>query len=161
MPKNVSQSIGPLEMYHTRTKKDLGVWAFGDVRFKAYTLLAHGKSLATNVISAAQEFVKDEVLGRMNDMGDSNSLGFVIIHPGDIGLTIAAHWWAQGSVLCQHIYRRVYEDAEPLETVTRPAVGCVWELEIITAEQEAWRATMMTNAPDPEAYLAHRVPETV
>ncbi|MBO9427018.1 hypothetical protein J7444_19945 [Labrenzia sp. R4_1] len=86
-------------------------------------------------------------------MGDSNGLGFVILHPGDLGVTIAAQWWSQGSVLCQRIYRRQYDDDVPLDTIRRPSVACVWELEIINAEQTIWRETMMTLRPDRFAYL--------
>ena len=43
-----------------------------------------------------------------------------------------------------------------MDTVTRPVVGCVWELALINAEQEAWRRTMMKPEPSPAAYLASR-----
>ncbi|QBF32943.1 hypothetical protein CFI11_17195 [Thalassococcus sp. S3] len=86
-------------------------------------------------------------------MGDSNDMGFVIIHPGDLGLSISAHWWAQGSVLCQHIYRRLHDAPLPMDTVSRPVIGCVWELALIQSEQRAWRTAMMRPDPDPEAYL--------
>ena len=108
------------------------------------------------MLSVAKAFLERDVPERVAAMGDSNGLGFVIIHPGDVGLTVAAHWWAQGSVLCQHIYRREYSAAEAMDTVTRPVVACVWELALINAEQEAWRETMMTTAPDRAAYLKSR-----
>ncbi|MEM7177668.1 MAG: hypothetical protein AAF503_08175 [Pseudomonadota bacterium] len=152
-------SSGPIETYRPRAINSRGTWDFDGITFKVYDLLAEGRTVNDEMIGYAKAFVSQEVLPRSESMGDSNGLGFVIIHPGDLGLTIAAHWWAQGSVLCQHIYRRQYDDARPLDTINRPAVACVWELEIITAEQAIWRETMMNNQSDSAAYLEMRAPE--
>ena len=140
-------TAGPLEVYEPRAVSDLGVWEVGSL---------HLKEVTDDMLSLAKAFVERDVLERVAAMGDSNGLGFVIIHPGDLGLTVSAHWWAQGSVLCQHIYRREYSSDEAMDTVTRPVVACVWELALINAEQETWRQTMMTREPDRAAYLASR-----
>ncbi|AMY03606.1 hypothetical protein A4R29_14390 [Mesorhizobium ciceri biovar biserrulae] len=89
----------------------------------------------------------------MADEGDENGMGFVIIHPGELGVSILAHWWIQGSVLCQHIYRKLYSATEPMDTVKRPVIACVWELALMNAEQEAWRKTMMKGEPNPLGYM--------
>ena len=149
-------SADPLEIYHPRAVSDLGIWEIGPLHFKVYGLLAAGTDISGDMTETARRFVFDEVLARVADMGESNNLGFLIIHPGDLGITIAAHWWAQGSVLCQHIYRKAYADSAPMDTVSRPAVACVWELALINAEQEAWRKTMMCPEPDRAAYLQLR-----
>ncbi|MEO1139852.1 MAG: hypothetical protein AAFW87_10390 [Pseudomonadota bacterium] len=148
---------GPIEIYRPRAVAHRGIWDVGGVRFKVHDLLADGQVVSGDTVAITQQFLKTEVLKRVADMGESNGLGFVILHPGDLGLSIAAQWWAQGSVLCQHIYRKTYDGDAPLDTIARPVVGCVWELAIIQAEQAAWRATMMQAKPDPEAYLAARV----
>lgn len=149
-------TIGPTEVYQPRAVSDLGVWEVGSLHLKIYGLLATGKEVTHDMVSVAKAFLQRDVLERVDAMGDSNGLGFVIIHPGDLGLTVSAHWWAQGSVLCQHIYRQEYAAAEPMDTVARPVVACVWELALINSEQEAWRDTMMTREPDQAAYLASR-----
>ena len=147
-------SSGPVEVYSPRAVANRGVWDLGNNQFKVYELLADGKTVTGHMIETANTFLREEVIGAAEKMGDSNRLGFVIIHPGDLGLTIAAHWWAQGSVLCQRIYRRQYDDAAPLDTISRPAVACVWELEIMAAEQNFWRETMMKPQQDKFAYLS-------
>ncbi|MCV0424570.1 MAG: hypothetical protein K5905_03780 [Roseibium sp.] len=144
------------EIYRPRAVSDLGTWAIEPLHFKVYGLLATGKEVTDNMLHTAKQFVGEEVLQRVADMGESNDLGFVIIHPGDIGISIAVHWWAQGSVLCQHIYRKAYGDSAPMDTVSRPVIACVWELALINAEQEAWRSIMMCEAPDRAAYLCAR-----
>lgn len=147
---------GPTEIYHPRGFSDLGIWNTGTVQFKVYGLFAKGKDVSAAMMSAAQHVIEDQVLERVTTMGDSNDLGFVIIHPGDLGLSISAHWWVQGSVLCQHIHRQIYEAPEPMNTADRPVVACVWELALINAEQDAWRQHMMVETPDRAAYLAAR-----
>jgi hypothetical protein len=145
--------IGPIEIYQPRRKSARGIWTLGHVQFKVYDLLAEGKVITEEVTRTAERFLSEEVMSDVEKMGDSNGLGFVIIHLGDRGLTIAAHWWAQGSVLCQRTYRRQYESETPMDTVNRPAVACVWELEIINSEREIWRETMMTPNPHKTSYL--------
>lgn len=148
---------GPIELYRPRAVAYRGIWRAGNIRFKIYDLLAEGQAVCADTVAAARWFLDGEVLDRVAAMGESNGLGFVILHPGDLGLTIAAQWWVQGSVLCQHNYRKAYDAEAPMDTVARPVVGCVWELAILQAEQAAWRATMMRAEPDPAAYLEARV----
>lgn len=145
-----------IEIYHPRAILDLGVRDAGSLRVKVYGLLAPGKEITAEMVEQAEGILRRDVPPRVAELGDNNGLGFVIIHPGDLGISISFHWWIQGSVLCQHIHRQLYGAREPMETLTRPVVGCVWELALINAEQEAWRGTMMTPRPDPAAYLASR-----
>lgn len=147
---------GTTELYQPRTVSHMGQWEIGDLELKVYGLLADGTAIDEPTVLLAQSVVRRDMLLRVRDEGDSNGMGFVIIHPGTLGLTIAAHWWTQGSVLCQHVYRKLYSAAEPMDTARRPAVGCVWELALINAEQEAWRKTMMKDKPDPSAYMEER-----
>ena len=151
--------FGPLETYHHRKITDLGIWEREAVKFKVYGLLATNKLITSDMSVTAECFIDDEVLNRIEEMGDSNGLGFIIIHPGDVGLSISAHWWVQGCVLCQHIYRREYGADDSMDTISRPVVACVWELEIVNAEQTSWQRTMMTATPNHSAYLDTRPTE--
>lgn len=146
----------PIEIYHPRAISDQGVWDIGTLQFKVYGLLADGKTLSDEMKSRAKRFVEIEVLERVAAMGDSNELGFIVIHPGELGVSISAHWWVQGSVLCQHIHRQLYASGEPMDTMARPVVACVWELALINAEQEYWRKSMMKATPDRVEYLGAR-----
>lgn len=142
-----------IELYRPRAVSKLGLWEVGDLKLKVYGLLAEGKEVTDEMLAQGQSFVRDEVLPVIAAEGDSNGLGFVIIHPGDLGISTAVQWWIQGSVLCQQIHRQLYGAAEPMDTKRRPVVACVWELALINAEQEIWRRTMMTAPPSPAAYL--------
>jgi hypothetical protein len=146
----------PIEIYHPRTVSHLGLWDMASLQFKIYGLVADNRRIDQAMLSLAQSFVQAEVLPRVADEGDDNGMGFVIIHPGESGVTVSAHWWIQASVLCQHNYRKPYAAAQPLDTVKRPVIGCIWELALIHAEQEAWRRTMMKAEPNPSGYMTSR-----
>lgn len=128
-------SAKTIEIYQPRPVLNLGEWDIGGLKLKAYGLVADGKEIDGPMVALAQSFIRHDVLPRVTDEGDSNGMGFVIVHAGTLGISISAHWWIQGSVLCQHIYRKLYSAAEPLDTVRRPVVACVWELALINAEQ--------------------------
>lgn len=145
-----------IDVYHPRTVSHLGQWEIGDLKLKIYGLLAGGATIDGPMVLLAQSIVRQDVLQRVRDEGDSNGMGFVIIHPGTLGLSISVHWWIQGSVLCQHNYLRLYSSSEPMDAARRPVIACVWELALINAEQETWRKTMMKSAPDPSAYMGER-----
>ncbi len=151
-------SAQAIEIYQNRTMKDIGVWKIEQVRLKVYGLIAEGQELSKTEIDEARGFVNDELPELIECEGRSNELGFVIIHSGDLGLTISAYWWVQGWVLCQHIRRRLWDSEMPISSQNRPVIGCVWELEIIHDEQKFWRDIMMKNLPEPDAYLAARSP---
>lgn len=145
-----------VEIYHPRAVSTHGIWQFAPLRIKVYGLVAPGQEITSGMMLDAQQFIRDDVVSLVNIQGDSNDLGFVIIHPGDMGISISMHWWTQGSVLCQHISRVLYQPSNALAGEARPVVGCVWELAIINAEQEIWRSTMMRQYPDNNAYLNQR-----
>jgi len=144
------------EHYKPRAVSDLGNWEIGSMRFKVYGILAAGRDLTKSIIADARAFAQDDVPPLVAAEGDDNGLGFIVIHPGDLGVSILVHWWIQGSVLCQHIQRTLCGSDEPMDTRSRPVIACVWELGLIDAEQRAWRETMMTGRPDAQAYLDSR-----
>ncbi len=145
-----------IEIYQPRGVSDLGLWDIGGLKLKVYGLVADDKEIDEAMVTQAQSFVRQDVMPLVTDEGDDNGMGFVIIHPGELGISILAHWWIQGSVLCQHIYRKLYAAAEPMNMVKRPVIACVWELALINAEQQTWRKTMMKSEPSPAAYLDAR-----
>lgn len=147
---------GVTELYRPRQVSNLGRWDIDPLTLKVYGIVADGKEITQTVIDDARSFVSAEVPALVKAEGEDNGLGFVIIHPGDLGVSYLAHWWTQGSVLCQHIRRTLWGVDKPMDTATRPVIACVWELGLINAEQEFWRDTMMIPQPDPAAYLNAR-----
>jgi len=149
-------NTGVTELYRPRAVAHLGFWEVGHLKLKVYGIVAAGKELTSSMIDDANSFVMQDLLPLVSAEGEDNGLGFVIIHPGDLGISVLAYWWIQGSVLCQHIRRTLWGADKPMDTVTRPVIACVWELGLINAEQQVWRDTMMTGRPDAGSYLNAR-----
>ena len=145
---------GTHEIYRPRLLTALGQWSYPELQLKVYGIIADDQSLDQTMQDTARTFIENEVWGAVASTGESDGLGFVILHPGSLGLSVSAHWWTQGSVLCQRFYRKIYDARDPLDMSSRASIGCVWELGIIDAERQTWIRRMMGNTPDPKAYLA-------
>lgn len=145
------------DIYAPRPMCYLGAWSFPGLDLKVYGLSADDRPITSAMQKTGQQFVRDQVLPSMTPLGDSNGLGFAILHPGTAGLSIPVHWWTQGSVLCQQFFRHLFGADRPLNMAKRPSIGCVWEMEIIAEETRIWRDTMMGEVPDRVAYMARPV----
>ncbi len=155
-----SDRTASLSVYQPRAVSSLGIWRVGHLRLKVYGVTAGGQDLTDSIVGKAQVFAQRDLLPLVTAEGDDDGLGFVIIHPGELGVSVLLHWWIQGSVLCQHIERTLWGNDTPLDTASRPVIACVWELGLINAEQCIWRNTMMVPEPDPDTYLDTRASMT-
>jgi len=87
-------------------------------------------------------------------------VGFVIAHHGrGIDYTVVS-WWDRENELPTRVFARFGDD----EKGWRPAAGgesfCVWDLEVIWAEREAYISTFLSGeVPDVAGYLARHVGE--
>ncbi|WP_337660400.1 hypothetical protein [Anderseniella sp. Alg231-50] len=147
-----SQTASP-GVYQPRAVSRLGVWQIGHLRLKVYGITADGQKLTDEIVNKAHGFAQRDLPALVAAEGEDDGLGFVVIHPGELGVSVLLHWWIQGSVLCQHIERTLWGNDKPMDTAARPVIACVWELGLIDAEQRIWRDTMMAPAPDAGAYL--------
>ncbi len=143
----------PYYPYHPRKVSNLGIWEVGSLQLKVYGILAEGQKITEALLYEARAFADIELPDLVSAEAEDNGLGFVIIHPGDLGVSILLHWWIQGSILCQHIKRTAWGSGEPMDMAKRPVIACVWELGLIDAEQRVWRETMMVAKPNSAAYL--------
>lgn len=83
-------------------------------------------------------------------------LGFIIAHQGRTGDYVVLCWWEAENELPIRVWvRRSRQES------FRPGEGgesvCVWDLEVIWSERQAWVETMLApGGSDPAAYLARR-----
>lgn len=85
-------------------------------------------------------------------------LGFFIAHQGATGDYAVLAWWNHENELPLRIAVR-RQAGDPWRPATTGESVCIWDLEIIWEERNAWIETMLTEAgPDREEYL-RRVPE--
>ncbi|WP_371156871.1 hypothetical protein [Jannaschia sp. 2305UL9-9] len=106
-----------------------------------------------SLLSEAWRTVADTLPDAMATEGGSEGAAFCILHRGDQGVWLLMDWWAHQDILCQCLARSdLGEDLfEPVDH--RPLMACVWELEVIEEERQAWIAHMMQADPNRAAWL--------
>lgn len=84
---------------------------------------------------------------------DRPGVGFLIAHHGRAADYVILGWWDRINELPLRVFVR-----PPAEGQWRPSRAseslCVWDLEVIWAERQAYVDTVMTEHPSPDAYLA-------
>ncbi|PYE86371.1 hypothetical protein [Phyllobacterium leguminum] len=113
------------------------------------------KPIATVPIERARALIETtgEKLAQTRHLG----AGFAILHQGQEGLWLLLHWWLEGGIATQIIWRSDL-DAEPKFLPADPLLtACVWELGIIDFERRAWMETAMSGKPIAD-YLTRTMP---
>jgi len=84
-------------------------------------------------------------------------LGFVIVHQGLTGDYVVASWWDHENELPTRVFLRSDAAERGWRAAGARESFCVWDLEIMWAERQAYVATALATAgPDLEGYLARR-----
>lgn len=90
---------------------------------------------------------------------DRPGLGFVILHQGRTGDYVVLCWWDRENELPIRVFVR---DPEGWRAARGSESVCVWDLEVIGHERDAYVAALLGGDAAPEAYLerVHASPGT-
>ena len=154
----MSQEAVSLEKWRPRAVEPLGLWQGGDRTLKAYGIRPDAKvPLPFQDIGAARALIGRTALsleGRPN-----TPYGFAILHRGDEVAWLLLHWWLDGGICAQRLWRSSLEGPLSFVEQDRPLMACVWELAVIDHERRAWMRTAMNAKSSPDAYLRDWLPE--
>ena len=150
-----------LDAFRPRTVLTLDPVARNGWHLKRYAILADGRDYADDIATAAA----DAALARLPDAGalenpDGNhGVGFQIIHFAQVAVVVPTFYWQWGSVLAHSDQIRApWSNPTRFETGKTEVFGCIWEMEIVTFEVQAWTATMLSGQGTPgansETYLS-------
>ena len=143
---------GRATTYRTRPIRFLGDQTIREWRLKTYGIALHGQRPRESLVRAGLDRAA-EILPRQSD----TRLGFIIIHDATNVCFANYYWWESGNELHQRILMSPREAPMELTPVTHPAVGCVWEPEVIDFERRAWLNDVLRLAqPDYAAYVSRR-----
>lgn len=138
-----------------------GIREYGGWRLKRYAITWNADALPWPEFEPGTELALAE-LPRPARAEERPGVGFLIAHRGRNADYLVLGWWDRANELPLRVFIREGGSA------WRPARGseslCVWDLQVIWFEREAYVATLMDPAcPDPlDAYLGHQlVPEPV
>lgn len=136
-------------------------------RLKRYAILADDRKLNHKVISAALDKALQRLpqAGKLSDQDGNHGIGFQIVHFAEVAVVSPVFYWQWGSVLANIPQMRAPWDAPTeFDTGVKEVVGCVWEMEIISFEVNAWATTLLGNtgtiSEKLKCYFAHHFPAT-
>jgi hypothetical protein len=125
-------------------------------RIKIYTISHQSTFTADATLQAAIQQLPDWLQIAEESNLPIYELGFLIVHEGVDGVWILLHWWTGGEMLGSRVYFANADAPDHIEPNAYPfGLVCVWELEVIQHEREAWMEQVLrkANAPDMEGYL--------
>ncbi len=140
----------PYQKFETRPVKFLGVEEVAGNKLKVYSILYKGKSFNPELLTEALNVAAD-TLPEPNIEKGRPGVGFMILHQGNGADYLVLSWWDKGNELPTRIF--VYENG--WRRGKDDESFCVWDLELIWKEREAYVATMLSGLEkaDIERYL--------
>jgi hypothetical protein len=152
--------LSSVRPYAPRPVRSLGLWQADGWRMKVYAMAATPREPSTALLDAAKDHALT-TLPRPAVAADRYGVGYVGIHECDGTDYAFFGWWARGNELYHHLLACPSGRPQELVSLTRmdPGLaGCVWELEVVKFERDAWvRFGMRGGVPDVEGYLAARL----
>ncbi len=145
--------------YKKREFYSLGNWSIGDHTLKAYGISARkdGK-LEQPLIDAGREYAEGLLLAAAEAEGESERLGYSMIHRGTLGAWLLIHWWAHEDICCGRLALAATGTTHFESMDDRPLLACVWEQVVMQHERDAWVRHMLSATPDAPGYLKDTLP---
>jgi len=123
-------------------------------QLKRYAILANGRSFDNNIASSA----RTEAIKRLPDAGSlmdetgNHGVGFQIIHFAEIAVVSPVFYWQWGNVLANIEQMRAKWEA--FGDGVKEVVGCIWEMDVVGFEIDAWKKTLLNDVGTPTERLA-------
>lgn len=148
----VSEPFAPRERHFAEVLELAGY------RIKLYTVRYGARELSNDALDYA--LVAAASLPPQPARTDARpGVGFAIHHAGRGMDFFVLGWWDEENELCVRVLARAMNDVREWREVRYHTIGCVWDLEIIAFERDAYVATVLARSgePDLDAYLRVRL----
>jgi len=147
------------EPFRTRPVHFLELWETGPWKIKLYGLAYQRQRPRPELVEAAKR-VAQEALPASPEEANAYGVGFMGVHDGRDFNFVFVDWWADENELHHHVFESPTEQPAELEEITHTGVAsCVFDLQLIWFERNAWVEKVLANAQGPniEAYLKKRL----
>jgi len=138
--------------FKPRPARYLGIGEFGAWRIKFYGLTAEHQRLLPDLVTKAKDLARKVLPATLTD---EYGVGFAGIHCGRDSNFVFIDWWANENELHHHVFCSSLKDPLNLRPAPEGLSACVWDLQVIWFERNAWVEKVLANpnGPDVEAYL--------
>lgn len=128
---------GVVTPYVPRASRLVSIHEYGGWRLKVYEICFDSHSIPSDQVAATLTFAENSVPWP-HASNVSNNAGFVIIHRGQDAMWLMIHLW-QSDILVQFAYQATFSNPVDFIPLRSDGMcGCVWELEIVKHERDAW-----------------------
>ena len=140
--------------YRPRPVQVLELLEYGPWRIKLYKLTAEHTRLLPELVAEAKRVIR-KALPSGARAHDTYSVGFACIHAGLDSNFVFVDWWANENELRHHVFTSSLERPLELRRAPEGLIACVFDLQLIWFERNAWVEKVLSNpsGPDVEAYL--------
>ena len=116
---------------------------------KRYAILADGRAFDEAIATAAAEaaFSRLPKAGSLDDETGNHGVAFQLVHLAEVAVISPVFYWQWGSVLA-HVdqMRASWEAPTEFGDGVKEVVGCIWEMNIVRFEVEAWTTELLDGA---------------
>lgn len=124
---------------------------------KRYAILAHDRHYDDAIASAAgtEALRRLPKAGTLDDTTGNHGVGFQLVHFAETAVVSPVFYWCWGSVLANISQIRADWNAPTdFQGGAKDIIGCIWEMDIVNFEVQAWKTTLLQHDRHPADRLA-------
>jgi len=147
------------EPFARREVRFLELWQPTGWSIKIYGLTHPRRAMPGGEFLAAVKMLAAPLLGSVAPQ-DHHGAGFFILHAARKANFILLDHWTGENTIRQNAYTSTFDEPEAFTDMTASRlVACVWELQVLSFERQAWLDAVLANpaGPDLDAYLDQRM----
>lgn len=113
---------------------------------KRYAIVSDGRTYDAAIAEAAtsEAIRRLPTPGHIDDEAGNHGIGFQIIHFAQLAVVAPVFYWRWGSVLANlDQIRAPWDDPTQFTDGVKGIVGCVWEMDIVNFEVNAWKTNVL------------------
>jgi hypothetical protein len=142
--------------YKTRPIRFLEVYTFQDWKIKMYSISVRHRLVDAQNIEHAKQLLHVWLQASKIYSLKTYKIATLILHEGKEGCFAIINWWIDENMLQQFVYLATNEQPTEFKLYSNNGIfTCVWEMEVLWFEKNAWVKNILMKAdnPDVEAYL--------
>lgn len=124
---------------------------------KRYAIMAEGRVFDDTIAEAAgvAAIARLPPAGSLMDAQGNHGIALQIVHFAQTGVVSPVFYWRWGSVVAEIDQMRASWDAPTIfNDGAKHVIGCIWEMDIVSFEIAAWKATVLGVSGTPQDRLA-------